>query len=152
MKSPEKLTNLNANESGQAGFETMLVLPFFLLFILLAVDFGIWGYQAVTVSNAVREAARYAAVNCPDDGGCDAAAVADKAVAKSSGVLSATEITVGWIGRGSAAAGDKHSSVVVKANHPYDFLFFPVTFGANACADMRLERDEASSVPAGTDC
>ena len=53
-------------ERGQAAFEFLLILPLFVLFILLLIDFGIVMYGYVSVSNAAREGARFASVNCGD--------------------------------------------------------------------------------------
>jgi nitrate reductase NapE component len=119
------------SESGQAAIETLLIFPVFLIIVLLAVDFGIWMYQLVTVSNAVREAARYGAV-CGDD--CDIVA---KAVDRSNGVLSGGDVDVGFNLEGDG--------VVVKAARNYSFLFrlIDVTEGVSSCAAMRTERDPA---------
>ncbi len=52
------------DEKGQAAIELLLVFPVFIVIVLLAVDFGLWMYQSVSVASAVRDGARYAAVNC----------------------------------------------------------------------------------------
>ncbi len=52
------------DEKGQAAIELLLVFPVFIVVVLLAVDFGLWMYQTVSVASAVRDGARYAAVNC----------------------------------------------------------------------------------------
>jgi Flp pilus assembly protein TadG len=139
------------DEKGQAAMELLLVFPTFLLVTLLVIELGLWMYQSVTVSNAVREAARYGAVNCAPDPTCDAATLAAKAAQKSNGILDIADVDAGWVARGNAP-GDKGSSVVVHADHTYNFLFFPgISVPVTACADMRVEVKNASAA-AGTDC
>jgi hypothetical protein len=150
------MRRLLRREDGQAAFEFILILPLFVLWMLLLVDLGIMTYEYVSLSNAVREGARYGAVNC-GDGSCTGVEVRDRAIARSGGLLTAAnaaEVTVGWISRdGTGGNSDRGDSVVVKVNHPYPFLFFPVTFPVVSCADMRLEqRDVTSGLPAGTGC
>lgn len=149
-------STLLRREDGQAAFEFVLILPLFLLWMLLLVDLGIMTYQYVSLNNATREGARYAAVNC-GDGSCTLSEVRDRTIARSGGLLTianAAEITVGWLNRdGTGSNSDRGDSAVVKVNHPYAFLFFPVTFPVVSCADMRLEqRDVTSSLPSGTGC
>jgi Flp pilus assembly protein TadG len=143
------------HEKGQAAFEFMLILPFFIGFILLLVDLGILAFEYVSVSNAAREAARYGSVNC-DDGSCDLSQVVNLALKRSAGILSnPAEVTAGWLDNNNdgenSARGD---SVVVKVTHPYHFLFFPgVSIDVVSCADMRLERtDETTGLPSGSGC
>jgi len=150
-----RLLPLFRRENGQATFEFVLILPIFILFLLLLVDFGIMMYEYVSVSNAVREGARYGAVNCGAGGACDAGEVAARVIDRSGGILSdPTEVTVGWMdndadGR-NYARGD---SVVVKVEHDYDFLFFPATIPVVSCADMRLEQtDDGDPLPSGSGC
>ena len=143
-------------EEGQATFEFVLILPFFILFLLLLIDFGIMMYEYVSVSNAVREGARYGAVNC-GDGACDSAAVAGRVVERSGGILSdSNEVTVGWMDNSIPADGKNYGrgdSVVVKVTHPYHFLFFPATIDVVSCADMRLEQtDKTDPLPSGSGC
>jgi Flp pilus assembly protein TadG len=133
----------------------LLVLPIFLVFVLMAVDFGLWMYQNVTAANAVREAARYGSVNC-GDGTCDVNDIKTRAVNSSSGLLQAADVTVGWINRtGSASVQEKGDSVVVKAYRDYAFMFTfdAITLSIASCADMRLEKnDSGTSLPTGTTC
>jgi len=160
-----RLFPLFRREEGQAAFEFVLILPFFVFFLLLLIDFGIMMYEYVSVSNAVREGARYGAVNC-GDGACTVDGVdgvKQRVVDRSGGILSNTgEVTVGWIdndldGR-NYGRGD---SVVVKVDHDYDFLFFPNNFlgigdikiPVVSCADMRLEQtDKTDPLPSGSGC
>lgn len=141
---------LGRTQKGVAALEFLLVLPVFMSFILLGVDFSMMGYQYVSVSNAVREGARFGAVNC-DDGTCSANDVRDRAVNRSSGVLANSEVTVGWkdvsLPSGNLDRGD---SAVVHACHLYEFMFIPFTFKMPVVsrAEMTLEQtDLASSLP-----
>ena len=49
--------------SGQAMLEFVLIMPWFIVLVLGAVDFANYYEQKVTVTNAVRDGARYATVN-----------------------------------------------------------------------------------------
>ena len=136
----------------------MLIVPFFIMLVLLAVDLGAMMYEYVSISNAVSEGARYAAVNC-DTGTCTAAEVQQRTVDRSGGILSSSdtsEVTVGWRdvnGNTTDGSTGKGDSVVVKVNHPYNFLFFPVTISVKSCADYRLEQqDSGTGLPSGTAC
>lgn len=141
-------------EEGQAAFEFMLVLPIFIVFLLMAVDFGVLMYQYVSVANAAREGARYGAVNCGGTG-CTTAQIADIVVNRSGGIVdNPAEVTVGWVDGPDAVAGyaDKGDSVVVKVAHSHTLLFFPHTFNVASCADMRIEQRDGGSPVAGTGC
>ena len=122
---------------GQATFEFMLMLPLFVLLVLFAVDMAIIGYQYVTVSNAVREGARFGAVNC-GDGTCSPEEVQNLTEDRANGALLATDIEVGW-----PDGADRGDSVVVRAQHTHTLLFFPVDFPVASCAVMRLEANDS---------
>lgn len=138
-------------EEGQAAFELVLILPLFFMFILLLVDMGILMYDYVSISNATREGARYAAVNC--DGDCTAAEVQTRAAERSSGILNPADaddlaaITVSW-----PLGTDRGDSVSVRIQHDYDFLFFPFSFPVASCADMRLEQQDRTAPTGGSGC
>ena len=149
----QRLRSLFHRQEAQAGFQFMLALPFFIAFFLLVVDFGITMYEYVSVSNAVREGARYAAVNCRPTavppGACSQQFVRDLTIKRSGGILPPSttdctvwtpqnqEVCVGWTG---VNRGD---SVVVKVDHPYQFLFVPgVSIHVVSCADMSLEQKD----------
>jgi len=129
------------DEDGQAALETLLIFPLFIVIVLMAVDFGVWMYQSVSVANAVREGARYAALKCPGAGTCDATEIADYTALKSSGSLESTDVHVTWAPSGSIAAGSKGSSVAVEACRDYTLLFIPITLtnGLISAANMRVE-------------
>lgn len=139
-------------DDGQAAFEFLLILPFFILFVLMAVDFGVLMYQYVSAANAAREGARYAAVNC-GDGSCSGAEVQQRVVDRSGGTLNnAADVRVAWA---SASSPSRGSAVVVRVCHDYNLLFFPAfTFNVTSRADMRLEQqDRGSGLPtSATSC
>jgi Flp pilus assembly protein TadG len=143
------------NSKGQAAIEFLLILPLFIFFLLLLLDFGLFMYQWVSVTNAVREGARFGAVNCRT-GRCDPNTIAQVVVNRSGGVIqSVAEVSVGWVdNNGNGRNYDRGDSVVVRARHPYSFLFVPgVTWDAYSCADMRLEQmDDNTALPAGRPC
>ena len=152
--------SLHRDEGGQAAFEFVLVLPIFLLFVLLVIDFAILGFEYVSLSNATREAARFGAVNC-GDGGCTQDEIITRALERSSGILDAADpidrakVTVGWIDNSVPADvnSGRGDSVSVRIDHTYGFLFLPVDFPVHSCADMRLEqRDRTSGLPSTTGC
>lgn len=139
---------------GQAAFEFLLIFPFFILLVLLLVDFGVMMYEYVSVSNAVREGTRYAAVNC-GTGSCTVDAVKTRTVDRSGGILSdPAEVTVAWMDNNTDGLNHgRGDSIVVKVDHPYAFLFFPATIPVVSCADMRLEQsDRTTSLPTGSGC
>ena len=153
-------------ESGQAAIEFILIIPTFIIFLMLTVDFGMLAYEYVSAANAVREGARYGATNC-GTGTCSVTAIQDRTIARSGNILSSaqrSEITVGWVNEnpaaptapGRPAASGKGDAVVVRVDHMYNFMFMPGGPGIPvvACADMRLERnDSGASFPApALDC
>ena len=129
----------------------MLMLPLFVLLVLFAVDMALIGYQYVTASNAVREGARFASVNC-GDGSCSVGDVETRTRDASGGLLDAadpnTTLTVVWDDT------ERGSAVMVRAEHEHSLLFFPIDFPVASCAVMRLEADDGGSgLPSGTaDC
>ena len=141
------------SEGGQAAFEFLLVLPLFIFLILILVDFGILMYGYVSVANAAREGARYAAVNCGIDAPCSQTLVQDRTRDTSSGFVTSAQVTVRWAGV------TRGSDVSVKALRPHTFLFIPQILGVPkavdvlSCAHMRLERNEGGAgLPAGSAC
>ena len=142
-------------EEGQATFEFVLILPFFVFFLLLLIDFGIMMYEYVSVANAVREGARYGAVNC-GDGACTADEVKTRVIERSGGILSAGDtFTLRWVDNSVPPDGKNYGrgdSVVVRVEHKYKFLFFPATIPVVSCADMRLEQKDKTAVQSGSEC
>ena len=113
-------------------------------------------YQYVSISNAVREGTRYGAVNC-GDGECAEDKVKIRTIERSGGILANTAddqnmVTVDWVdNNGDGLNYGQGDSVVVRVNHPYNFIFFPGSKNVYACADMRLEQtDLTDTLPSTT--
>ena len=144
-------------EEGQSALEFLLVLPVFVAVFLLVVDLGMLMYQYVSVSNAVREGARFGAVNC-GDGSCfdgNGSTVLDRTIDRSSGVLDPAadpaEVTVDWLdNNGDDTYTSRGDSVVVSVSHDYDFMFFPGTIPVVSCADMALEQSDPNGGGVGS--
>ena len=140
---------LHRDERGQAALEFLLMLPFFVLFLLILVDLGVMMYAQISTANAVREGARYAAVNC-GDGDCETGGqtVEERAAERSSGFLDEADFTVEWTG---VLRGE---SVVVHADRQHDYLFFPFSIQLQSCSQMRIEQRERGAVPVteGAEC
>ncbi len=166
MKRDATLNRGVRGESGQAAFEFVLMLPVFILFFLLLVDLGLLMYEYVSVSNAVREGARYASVSCPEapNPGCQETVllheVRDRVIARSGGILAAADtFEVSWVDTvaptatslSSPGRADRGDTVVVRVTHSHPFLFFPgVTVPVISCANMQLELQDQGSIPATT--
>jgi hypothetical protein len=158
-----RLQRLRGKEDGQAALEFMLVIPVFLIFIGMVLDFGIMAYEFVSVANAGREGARFGATNCGgailSPSGCSVNAVQDRTIRGSGGIVSSSnraEISVGWIDRdGVAPNSGRGDSIVVSINHTFHFPFLPGGPGIpiKTCVDMRLERrDLGTGLVPGTEC
>jgi Flp pilus assembly protein TadG len=143
-------------EDGQATFEFALLIPLFILAVLLVVDGGIWMYKFVSVSNAVRDAARYGSVTCSGNTPCNQDAIIARAEQSSSGFLSAADDDwsgTGWISRSGSSTdiNEKGDSVVVRVSQSHQLLFLPfITVGVASCAEMRLEQPNDDGMPAST--
>ena len=159
---PRRPRSLLRREEGQSALEFVLVLPVFVAAFLMVVDLGMLMYQYVSVSNAVREGARFGAVNC-GDGSCEndglSETVFDRTIARSSGILNPTSnsVTVGWLDNTVPADNNRGrgDSVVVKVDHDYNFMFLPgsISIPVVSCADMSLEQsDTATTLPTATGC
>jgi Flp pilus assembly protein TadG len=136
-----------AREEGQAAFEFVLILPFFVLFLLLLVDFALLGFSYVSVANAAREGARYGAVNCGADA-CTSGLITDRVIERSSGVIyDPANVTVSW-----PEGTDRGDPVSVSVQQDYNFLFFPASIPVVSCSEMRLEQREASAPSGGSGC
>ncbi len=146
---PRRYRSLFRRQKGQSALEFLLVLPIFVVFFLLVVDLGMLMYQYVSISNAVREGARFGAVTC-GDGSCEddgTETVPQRTVARSSGILDLAvvpaEVSVGWLDNGfNFDPQNRGDSVVVKVVHDYNFLFLPGSIEVISCADMSLEQGD----------
>jgi len=135
--------------------EFAFVLPLLILVLFIAVDFGVGFARWITITNATREGARLAAV------GADQAAITQKVIDTSNDILTAGDISVGYLdpdGDG-VAIGD---SVVVRADYNYAMisplgrllgdLTFPDSIVFHSCADMRLEQVPDTAPAASGPC
>jgi Flp pilus assembly protein TadG len=146
---------LASEDRAQAGMELLIVLPVFIVLLGLVVDFGVIMYQYVSLSNATREGARYAAVNC-GTGTCASptatgttTSVCYKVVNAASGLLdtSHSDVKLQWVNRASPAnVYDKGDSVVVQVSHDYGLIFAPgIHWTIKSSADMRLEQTDGNT-------
>ena len=131
------------DESGQSAQEFHLVLPIFVAAFPMVIDLGMLMYQFVSVSNAVREGARYGSINC-GDGECDLNDVKDRTINHSSGIISSHgEVKARWMDNDDDGSHyGRGDSVVVTVKKDYDFMFFPVSIPVTSCADMSLEQSD----------
>lgn len=140
------------------------MLPFYVAFLLLAVDFGLMGFTYVSLANGVREGARYAATVCAG-AGCTEGLIDNRVIERSGGIpgVLASEVDVWWNGRqglakvatstdcpGNNLCPHRGDSYVVRVNHPYTFHFVPggINISVISCADMRLEDPDFTSTVA----
>jgi Flp pilus assembly protein TadG len=153
---------LARRQQGQATLEFVLMIFPFLVVALLAIDFGVFGWDLVSVTNAAREAGRYASVNCvpnihPDTTpGCQPIDVQRIAVERSDGMLTNTDVAVWWCDRTPSnglimpARGD---SVVVTVTKTHDLYFVPnpAALPIYVKVDAPVEKLDAGStlVPGG---
>ena len=160
---PRRFLSLFRREEGQSALEFVLVLPVFIIAFLMVVDLGILMYQYVSVSNAVREGARFGAVNCLDGDCTDdgSETVKQRTIARSSGVLdplAPEEVTVSWLDNSVPLDNrwGRGDSVVVKVDHDYNFMFLPgsISIPVVSCADMSLEQSDpaAGLIEAAAEC
>jgi len=129
---------------GQAAVEFALAAPFLLTFVFFISDVGFLAYSHISVTSAVREGARCAAV-----GGTDTA-VAARVEAASGGLANFTGIeSIDWNPDPAEIGGE----VTVTASYSYDWLT-PVglvpglsgTLDFTRSAIMRMETDEVDRV------
>ena len=151
-------------ERGQAVVEFAFILPLFLIVLFLVVEFGIGFSRWIVITNATREAARYAAVQ-DDTATIVANAATQRAIDTSNDLLASPDASVNvYFVDGPDAGvsvGDPGDSVVVTAGIDYSLVtplgaFLSLAFNSlniSSCADMRLELgvEGASDPPAGVD-
>jgi hypothetical protein len=147
---------------GQAVFEFVMVLPYFVAVMLLAIEFGVLGWDIISVNNAVRDGARYGSVNCddPDPPGCTVALIEPRTRDASDGALAATldppaTVAAWWCERSEPSHGTpwRGDSIVVQATRSRPLMFVPfATFPVFSRVDMLIENDDPlSGVPKSTD-
>jgi len=139
-------------QRGQALIEFAFLAPIMFLFMFAIIDFGIGINHRVVVTNAAREAARYAAT------GKSEAEIKARAVEQSEGLVAAPDVKVQFFDTnadGDLLPGD---SVAVRILYTYKFVTplagigtlwggAPTSFQMNACTDMRLEQVWVGATP-----
>lgn len=99
-------------DNGQAILEFALAMPFLLAFIFFIVDCGLFAFSYVSLTNAVREGARCAAV------GGTQAAVSTRVTNTYGGTGAPTATTVTWDPAPASIGG----SVIVTTSHSYQWI------------------------------
>jgi Flp pilus assembly protein TadG len=109
------------SERGQALIEFALILPFFLVLLIVMVDFGIAVDHRLVMQHAVSEGVREAAVT----GGSSASALTDiqNTVAnQSQNLVSASAVSACYINKtGTSDPGEVGDQVQVQATYTYQF-------------------------------
>jgi Flp pilus assembly protein TadG len=131
-------------ERGQSIIELAFVLPVFLVIIMATVDFGLALKSWITITNAAREGARYAAVTCV------AAADDSEVITETEDAAAdlADDVTVTVVN----CPGDTADSVVVTVDYTYTLITplggmlsflggdgLPSGIDLSSSSDMRLE-------------
>jgi Flp pilus assembly protein TadG len=141
--------------TGQSLVEFSLILPVLLILVFGIIDFGMGLRSYISLTNATREGARFAAVGNPAGtypGDCDGATtttVIGRVCVAIEGLDLSALTTVAVAYPGGVAPGE---SVVVSADYTYTFITpvgdimnffsggaFPETLSLSTSTDMRLE-------------
>jgi hypothetical protein len=101
-------------ERGQSIVELAFVLPVFLVIVLATIDFGLALKSWITITNAAREGARYAAVTCVN--AADDSEVISETEDASADLADDVEVTV------ANCPGDTADSVVVTVEYTYELI------------------------------
>jgi hypothetical protein len=152
---PKQGMGCQSGQRGQALVEFALVLPLVLIVLFIAVDFGVGLTRWIAITNAAREGARLGAV------GAGEAAIRQKVVDASDGILADGDILVGFSDADADGDIDAGDSVVVDVSYHYPLItplgrFITVTFDPltlSACSDMRVEQSNGQVIggPQGCD-
>lgn len=112
-------TKKSKSERGAVAVEFAIILPVFLLVVLGIVEFGRAFNIQVSLSEAARESARYAAVHCTEAGyDEDEALAAAVSAAPTVPLNAATDVEIQYTGDGTCAAGN-NVEVTVTYNTSY---------------------------------
>ena len=127
------------HERGQSLVEIALVMPIFIVLIMGIVDFGLALRSYVTVTNSVREGARYAIV-CPST--TSDSPIADRVQSSSNGLVAAANVTVTW--QTSSQRCKSGDSVKVEGFTDYSYItplasFLPGPLRLKSSTTMRAE-------------
>lgn len=107
-----RINRRSLKESGAVAVEFALILPIFLVLVLGIAEFGRAFNIQVSLSEAGREASRYAAIHCSETGySVSSAQSAGIAAAPSVGLL-ASNIVISYSGTGTCASGNNAVATV----------------------------------------
>lgn len=134
----------SAREAGAVAVEFALILPIFLGLVLGIAEFGRAFNIQISLSEAARQASRYAAIHCkaPYDAGCDAAAIAAGKAAAPSVTLATGDFFVAY-SSGNTCPADGNTTVTIKYTTPWMTGFpalvpgMPTSLGVNGVGVMR---------------
>lgn len=93
-------------EAGAVAVEFALIVPLFIVLVLGIAEFGRAFNIQVSLSEAGREASRYAAIHCSEAGYSDSAAQSAGVAAAPSVTLGAANITMSYSGTGTCSSGN----------------------------------------------
>ncbi|WP_035741274.1 TadE/TadG family type IV pilus assembly protein [Arthrobacter sp. MA-N2] len=99
-------------ESGAVAVEFALILPIFLVLVLGIAEFGRAFNIQVSLSEAGREASRYAAIHCSESGYSVSSAQSAGIAAAPSVTLLASNIAISYSGTGTCASGNNAVATV----------------------------------------
>jgi Flp pilus assembly protein TadG len=134
-----------SRQRGQSLVEFALVIPLFLVLVFGIIDFGLGLKSWITITNAAREGARFAAITCStatnDDG---VIATTEEAAADLSDDVTVTVTN---------CPGDATESVTVAVEYDYELITplggmlsvlgggvgLPASIGLSSSSDMRVE-------------
>ena len=153
LPTPMKLFRRLRSSRGQSLVELSLTLPILLILVFGIIDFGLGMRSYISLTNSVREGARFAAVGNPagDPADCDGI-TSDTVYGRlciTTGGLDLTELTPSVTYPSGIGPGN---SVIVSADYDYNFVTplgdfldffsggtFPTTISLSSSTDMRLE-------------
>jgi len=147
--------NRRARQRGQTVVEFALIAPIVFLLLFVIVDFGIAMDRRIVLQNAVREGARYAAVNG------DVGFVKQRTVDQAQGIITTGDVHVCYTDMNDPPNGsaiDAGDAVDVCVNFTYDpFMIRPFdhtigTIPMNVTGSSRLEQSVQASSDSGCPC
>jgi Flp pilus assembly protein TadG len=140
-------------ERAQALIEFAFVAPIFILFLLGIVDFGIALDRRLVLQHAVREGARYGAVNS------NLADVQGTTVDQAQDLIDAADVTVCYEDKvGGSHPGNPGDAVEVTATLTYEFPIMTEIFGVFGVDPLSIEMSPHSTarleqtVPGAAEC
>jgi Flp pilus assembly protein TadG len=137
-------------ETGQTLVEFAFVLPIILVFVLLMVDFGFVIDRREVAQHAVREGARYAAVES------DLGAITSHMSDESGGMLSNIQVCYVDGSDDNSNPGNAGDSVQVSGEYTYEFIVGSGTLFSGGIPKIRMTPSSQArlekSVPGANQC